>query len=414
MIDCDTAGRRLMARCDALAALSQEGATALTRLYLTPEHAQANAQVGLWMGESGMTHRVDALGNIIGRYEGTDPDAPAVLIGSHLDTVRDAGRYDGMLGVVTGIEAVDALHRAGKRLPFPIEVSGFGDEEGVRFGATLIGSRGQAGTLDPGTLDALDRDGISLFEALNAFGLDASRWTEAARPSGSLLAYLEVHIEQGPLLESLGLPLGVVTAIAGATRRSYRLVGMAGHSGTVPMEARRDALVGAAEAILAVEAVGRDHGVVATVGQVESLPGAVNVIPGAARFTLDLRAADDGARARALADLDKRLESLARRRNLMLCMEPLHENNATPCSPHLMATLAHALEGVGQPVHQLMSGAGHDAMAFTDLVAVAMLFVRCAGGISHNPKERITAGDAGLAAKVLHDTLLLLAEDFSR
>jgi hydantoinase/carbamoylase family amidase len=189
---------------------------------------------------------------------------------------------------------------------------------------------------------------------------------------------------------------------------------MAGHSGTVPMTARRDALVGAAEAILAVESVARDHGVVATVGQIESLPGAVNVIPGAARFTLDLRAADDGTRVRALADLDGRLEAIARHRDLMLSMEALHENNATPCSPQLMAALARALEGVGQPIHRLMSGAGHDAMAFTDVVAVAMLFVRCAGGISHNPKERITAGDAGLAAQVLHDTLLLLAEEFSR
>ncbi|MCF8481833.1 MAG: allantoate amidohydrolase [Rhodospirillum sp.] len=414
MIDPATAGTRLMTRCDALAALSADGASKLTRIYLTPEHAQANALVAEWMTAAGMIHRVDALGNVIGRYDGMDPDAPAVLVGSHLDTVRDAGRYDGMLGVVTGIEAVDALNRAGTRLPFPIEVVGFGDEEGVRFGATLIGSRGQAGTLDPDTLGALDRDGISLSEALNTFGLDPARWREAARKPGSLHAYLEVHIEQGPLLESLGLPLGVVSAIAGATRRAYRLAGLAGHSGTVPMAARRDALAGAAEAILAVESVGRDHGVVATGGQLEALPGAVNVIPGAVRFTLDLRAAKDEDRAKAVADLDDRLDALARRRNLMLSMEPLHENAATPCSPRLMEALSRAITGRGLSVHALMSGAGHDAMAFPGLTEVAMLFVRCAGGISHNPLERITAEDAGLGAVVLHDTLLLLAKDVLR
>lgn len=409
-LEAATAGEALLARCDALAALTEEPGR-LTRTYLTPRHAEANALVAEWMTAAGMAVRVDPLGNLIGRYEGARPGAPAVVIGSHLDTVRDAGRYDGMLGVVTGIAVVEALHRAGRRLPVAVEVTGFGDEEGVRFGATLIGSRALAGTLDAAVLDTPDRDGIPLRDALAAFGCDPARWQQAARRPEELRAYLEVHIEQGPELERLGLPVGVVTAIAGATRRAVTLTGMAGHAGTVPMDGRRDALAGAAEAVLAVESVGRDHGVVATVGRIEALPGAVNVIPGAARFTVDLRAADDAARAAALADLDGRLVAIAARRGLGLAQEPLHENAATPCDPALMAAFAAAVARAGLPVHRLMSGAGHDAMAMAAVTPVAMLFVRCAGGISHNPAESITAADAGTAAAVLLDTLLQLAED---
>jgi hydantoinase/carbamoylase family amidase len=414
MIDPGPSGTRLINRCKALAALSSDAPSALTRAYLTPEHARANALVGDWMAKAGMANWVDPLGNIVGRYEGLDPRAPAVLLGSHLDTVRDAGRYDGMLGVVTAIEAVDALHRAGLRLPFPIEVVGFGDEEGLRFGTTLIGSRGLAGTLEPSFLEARDREGTTLAQALTAFGLDPDKWRAAARAPGSLRAYLEVHIEQGPLLERLKLPLGIVTAIAGATRRAYTFSGMAGHSGTVPMDARQDALVGAAEAILAVESVAKDFGVVGTVGRIEALPGAVNVIPGGARFTVDLRAADDAIRAAALVDLDRRLAGITRRRGLQLAREALHENGATPCSPALMACLKRAMTGRGLVPHALMSGAGHDAMAMAQITQVAMLFVRCAGGISHNPLESASAADAGLGAAVLHDTLLLLAEDALR
>lgn len=409
-LDAAAVGDTLLARCDALAALTED-AGCLTRTYLTLRHAEANALVAEWMTAAGMAVRVDPLGNLIGRYEGARPAAPAVVIGSHLDTVRDAGRYDGMLGVVTGIAVVEALHRAGRRLPVAVEVVGFGDEEGVRFGATLIGSRALAGTLDAAVLDTPDRDGIPLRDALTTFGCDPAGWRQAARRPEDLRAYLEVHIEQGPELERLGLPLGVVTAIAGATRRAVTLTGTAGHAGTVPMDGRRDALAGAAEAVLAVEAVGRDHGVVATVGRIEALPGAVNVIPGAARFTVDLRAADDAARAAALADLDGRLAAIAARRGLGLAQEPLHENAATPCDPALMEALAAAVARAGLPVHRLMSGAGHDAMAMAAVTPVAMLFVRCAGGISHNPAESITAADAGTAAAVLLDTLLQLAED---
>lgn len=401
--------RTILDRCDALAACSED-ADALTRTFLTPQHAAALDLVRGWMEAAGMAVRVDGMGNVVGRYEGATPDAPAVLIGSHLDTVRDAGRYDGMLGVVLGIAAVEDLNAQGRRLPFAVEVIGFGDEEGVRFSKTLLGSRAVAGTLDPAVLDGADADGVTLAEALERFGLSREGWRDAARRPEDVRAYLEVHIEQGPVLERLNLPVGVVTAIAGATRLSYTLGGEAGHAGTVPMEARRDALAGAAEAVLAVEAVAREHGVVATVGRLEARPGAVNVVPGQASFTVDLRAADDALRRAALEDLEHRVTLLAARRGLTVQRALLHENAACPCTPWLMDVLDQAVERAGLPPHRLMSGAGHDAMAMVDLTDVAMLFVRCAGGISHNPAESVTAEDVGVAAAVLSEALSLLAD----
>ncbi len=409
-LDPVTAGARLMARCDALAALTEEPGR-VTRTYLTPRHAEANALVGRWMTEAGMAVSEDALGNVIGRLEGRDPGAASVMIGSHLDTVRDAGRYDGILGVLTGIEAVEAWHRSGQRPPFALEVVGFGDEEGVRFGATLIGSRGVAGTLEPEVLDRRDGQGMALREALAAFGLDPAAWATACRAAAPPRAYLEVHIEQGPVLEDRGLPLGLVTAVAGGTRWQVTLTGQAGHAGTVPMTLRKDALAGAAEAVLAVEAVGLAHPVVATVGRLEARPGAVNVIAGEAGFSVDLRAADDRDRAVALADLRSRLEAIADRRGLSCRVTLLHESPAVPCSPRLMARVEAALRARGLAAERLLSGAGHDAAALAAITDVAMLFVRCAGGISHNPLESITAEDAGLGAAVLLDTLVSLTED---
>lgn len=357
-----------------------------------------------------MTTRMDGMANLIGHYGGATPGAPVVLIGSHLDTVRDAGRYDGMLGVLMGIDAVARLNADGRRLPFAIEVVGFGDEEGVRFGHTLLGSRALAGTLDDAALAATDAEGTSLAQALEAFGVTPGGWRSSALDPATVAAYLEVHIEQGPVLERANLPVGVVTAIAGATRLAVTLRGEAGHAGTVPMEARRDALVGAAEAILAVERVARDHGVVATVGCIEATPGAVNVVPGQVRFTVDLRAAEDAVRERALDDLRRRLQLCAVARGLTLEAETLHEIAACPCSSRLTDILEEAVKAESLPVHRLMSGAGHDAMAMAGLCDVAMLFVRCAGGISHNPAESVAAEDVAVAADVLFRALELLAQ----
>jgi len=271
-------GARILDRIDRLAAISED-APRLTRTYLTDAHWQANELVAAWMREAGMAVRTDAVGNIIGRYEGRTPGLPALMVGSHLDTVRDAGKYDGMLGVIVGIECVAALHAGGERKDFALEVVGFANEEGARFGATLTGSRAIAGTLDTAQLESRDAAGVTMAEAMLAFGLDPAKIGEAARRRDELLAYVEVHIEQGPVLEAHDLPLGVVTAISGATRLMIELRGLAGHAGTVPMTQRQDALAAAAEAILAVERHCQGTaGLVGTVGRIEALPGAINVI----------------------------------------------------------------------------------------------------------------------------------------
>lgn len=401
-------GAALLARADALAAVT--AGPGLTRLYLTDEHRHANALVERWMTDAGMTVRTDAVGNIVGRYEGDRPGAPALLLGSHLDTVRDAGRYDGMLGVLAAIACVEDLHRRGRRLPFAVEVIGFGDEEGTRFQSTLIGSRAVAGTLDPAALAAVDGDGVTLARALAHWGLDPARIGDAARRPDGILAYAELHIEQGPVLESLDQPVGVVTAIAGAVRLSVTVRGTAGHAGTVPMGLRRDALAAAAEMVLAVEEeCGTRPPVVGTVGRIAAGPGAVNVIPGEATFTVDMRAEQDPARDTALDATLARFHAIAARRGVALAVTPTHAAAAVACSPALVRQMADAAAAEGFAAHRLPSGAGHDAMAMAALCPVGMLFVRCHGGISHNPAEAITAADAQAGAR----TLLRFIEGFT-
>ena len=394
-------GPAILERIDALAAISAED-WRLSRLYLTPEHRRANDLVAQWMTAAGMAVREDAVGNIIGRYEGEQPGLPALLIGSHLDTVRDAGRYDGMLGVLTGIAVVADLNARGRRLPFAVEVIGFGDEEGTRFQSTLIGSRAIAGTFDPAVLEMRDAAGTRLADAMMAFGLNPAAWASAAYEPHAVLAYVELHIEQGPVLEALDRPVGVVTAIAGATRLAVRVEGMAGHAGTVPMTLRRDALAAAAEMIVAVEQLcsGQER-LVGTVGRIEASPGATNVIPGKVHFTIDLRADRDPLRLERVGAVRARLEAIADARGVAIGIDTLHESPAVACHPALMAQLAAAASAEGLDAPQLPSGAGHDAMALAALTDIAMLFVRCERGISHNPAERITAADAEAGARVL-------------
>ncbi|MCG5238666.1 allantoate amidohydrolase [Azospirillum doebereinerae] len=401
MPDSPLSGPALLARIDALAAISAEPGR-LSRLYLTPEHRRANDLVAVWMREAGMAVREDGVGNIVGRYEGDRPGLPALLIGSHLDTVRDAGRYDGMLGVLSGIAVVAELHAQGRRLPFAVEVIGFGDEEGTRFQSTLIGSRAIAGAFDPAVLDKRDADGVRLGDALAAFGKDPAAWATAAYDPVTVLAYAELHIEQGPVLESLDRAVGVVSAIAGATRLAVTVDGFAGHAGTVPMTLRRDALAAAAEMILAVETLcsGAER-LVGTVGRIEAAPGATNVIPGRVRFTIDLRADRDALRLERVAAVRAGLAEIAARRNVGIAFETLHESPAVACHPALMAQFAAAATALGLDAPELPSGAGHDAMAVAGLTDIAMLFVRCDRGISHNPAESITAADAEAGARVL-------------
>jgi len=332
------------------------------------------------------------------------------MLGSHYDTVRDAGRWDGPLGLISAICCVADLHRRGRRLPFAVEVTGFADEEGVRFSSTLLGSRAVAGTFDESVLNARDRAGVSMREALKKFGLDAEHIDTAARARRELLAYVELHIEQGPVLEQNNLPVGVVTAIAGATRLAANLSGVAGHAGTVPMALRRDALAGAAECIVAIEEFCKSDqaGLVGTVGYIDAMPGATNVIPGRVSFTIDIRAPTDAHRKLAVADIVRKIEAIAKRRQLVLQLDITHENRTVPCAPWLKAQLADAVAAEGFAVFELPSGAGHDGMAMIDIADVGMIFVRCRGGVSHHPDEHVDVADADAGARVL----LRLIENF--
>ncbi len=402
-------GQEIVRRIDALSAIS-ETPDHLTRIFLTPEHRAAADLLLSWMREAGMVSHLDAIGNVCGRYEGDRPGLPCLMLGSHYDTVRDAGKWDGPLGLITAISCVGAMHKRGQRLPFAIEVIGFADEEGVRFASTLLGSRAVAGTFDESVLGAKDRQGISMREALSQFGLDPGRIGAAARSRSELHGYVELHIEQGPVLECESLPVGVVTAISGATRLAASLTGMAGHAGTVPMLLRRDALAGAAECIVAIEAFCRtdEGGLVGTVGYIHAMPGATNVIPGQVSFTIDIRSASDAHRKLAVADIVRQIENIAKRRKLVLQVDVTHDNRTVPCAPWLRRQVADAIAGEGYRVFELPSGAGHDGMAMIDVADVAMMFVRCRGGISHHPDEHTDMSDADAGARVL----LRLIENF--
>jgi allantoate deiminase len=395
-------GDEIVARINELGAIS-ETPEHLARIFLTPEHRRAADLILGWMREAGMAAHLDAIGNVCGRYEGERPGLPCMMLGSHYDTVRDAGKWDGPLGVVTAIACVGDLNRRGKRLPFAIEVVGFADEEGVRFASTLLGSRAVAGTFVESVLNTRDRNGVSMRDALIEFGLDPHHVGRAARARRELLGYVELHIEQGPVLEQKGLPVGVVTAIAGATRLAASLTGVAGHAGTVPMSLRRDALAGAAECIVAIEEFCRedDAGLVGTVGYIGAMPGATNVIPGKVSFTMDIRAPSDMHRKRAVADLVRRIEAIAKRRELTLQIDITHENRSVPCAPWLKSQIADAVAAEGFGVFELPSGAGHDGMAMIDIADVGMIFVRCRGGVSHNPAEHVELPDADTGARVL-------------
>lgn len=395
-------GPGILARADTLAAITAEP-PGITRTYLTPEHRQAGELIAGWMREAGMTVHWDALGNVVGRYEGRQPDAPVLMTGSHMDSVRNAGRYDGLFGILSPIACVADLNARGVRLPVAIEVVAFGDEEGVRFGVTLIGSKAMAGNFEKAWFERTDAQGITLAQALRAFGGDPDALAGLDRRGGKTIAFVESHIEQGPVLLNAGLPLGVVTAIAGASRIRCKVTGLAGHAGTVPMTGRQDALTAASEMVLAVERHCSTHpGLVGTVGRLSVLPGAVNVIPQDVEFSIDLRSGIDATRQVAVDALRAECEAIARRRRVELLFEPFFELKAAPCDERLQDALAQAIEAQGLPVTHLPSGAGHDAMEFPAVCPIAMLFVRCGnGGISHHPSETMTAQDAELATAVL-------------
>jgi allantoate deiminase len=394
-------GRRAMALLDRLAQHSDEPSR-LTRLYLSQAHRRAAETTLAFMQDAGLDSHIDPLGSVVGRVEGANPDAPALLIGSHIDTVVDAGRYDGTLGVVLGIVAVEALRRQGIVPSCPIEVVAFGDEENARFPTNLSTSYALSGRYDPAWLDGKDRDGVALRDALAGFGGDPSRIETIARDARRYRGYLEVHIEQGPQLEAAGQALGTVSAINGISRARAVVTGEAGHAGTVPMTMRRDALAAAAAMMVAIERTGAIRlDTVATVGAAQVEPGAINVIPARVDFTIDARSPDDVVRHAMLQDITTECEAIAQKRGVEFKLEPFMDSPATLMDPHLMAVFEDSLMSLGIPPMRIASGAGHDAVAMAALCPSAMLFVRCKGGISHNPAESITLEDADIAARVL-------------
>ena len=403
--DASTGAARIVARLDELnGASDDEGA--LTRLTLSPAHARAAAMVRAWMEEAGLSVRLDSVGNVVGRREGASPGAKTLIIGSHIDSVRNAGRFDGPLGVILGVEACARLAARAKAPPFAIEVVAFGDEEGVRFPTSLTGSRALAGTFDPASLESVDARGVSRRDALLAFGCDPSRAAQEARDPARVLGYVELHIEQGPVLESKGLALGLVTAINGGSRGEISIEGSAGHAGTLPMTMRHDALAAAAEIVLAIEAVGKTRpDLVATVGRLEVPNGAVNVVPGRARLSIDVRSPRDEDRLQAVEDIRAQVARIAADRGVKADLAISYDMPAAPCDRTLSTAFARAFERCDHPVFRLPSGAGHDAMAFRGRIPQAMVFVRCRGGVSHRPEEFASQADIAAALAVLEDFL---------
>ena len=405
----EPAGPLILAMADRLARYSEQ-AGALTCTFMSAEHQAVAAQLRDWMLQAGMDAGIDAIGNVVGRLRSAEPGAKTLLTGSHYDTVVDGGRYDGRLGILLPIVVAASLRQSGRALPYELQVIGFGDEEGVRFKSTFLGSSAIAGAFDSELLQRSDRDGITLKQALEAAGHDAALIPSLARRREDLLGYVEVHIEQGPVLLEENLALGVVTAIAGSERYLLTITGLAGHSGTVPMAMRRDAAAAAAEIVLAVERrCSQSPGLVGTVGRLEVPNGAVNVIPGRCELSLDVRAPVDALRDAAVADLMSEIKAITERRRVDITITRVLRAAATPCAARLQAQFEASIRRVtgSAGARHLPSGPGHDAMMLALITDVGMLFVRCGnGGISHHPAETLSADDAELAARVFSDFLL--------
>jgi beta-ureidopropionase / N-carbamoyl-L-amino-acid hydrolase len=376
--------------------------------YYSPAHKAAAAQLRDWMAAAGLEATIDAVGNVIGRYASADPAAKTLIVGSHYDTVADAGQFDGRLGILTGLVVAGHLRQTGRRLPFHLEVIGFSEEEGVRFSAPYLGSGAIAGCFDESALARRDASDVSLATVLRKENVDLATIQGLARPPHSLRGYLEVHIEQGPVLLQNDLPVGIVTSISGSSRFRITIQGVAGHAGTVPMGMRRDAATAAAEIVLEVERrCASVPNLVGTVGQLTVPQGLINVIPGNCEFTLDVRSVDDGTRNTAITDILRAVDSITRRRRVTATVKELSRHRATPCAPRMQSAFAQAIARAGIKPFHLPSGAGHDAEMFAGVTEVGMLFVRCGnGGISHSPLETVTAQDAEIAARILLDVLV--------
>ncbi|HUG10937.1 MAG TPA: allantoate amidohydrolase [Opitutaceae bacterium] len=414
--------RELRRMIDELAQVSEESGR-LTRTFLSPAMERAAALVGGWMREAGMETREDSVGNLIGLLKSQTPDArpgtpelrpKTLIVGSHLDTVRNAGRFDGSVGVLLPIVALRVLASRGVKLPFNVEVVGFSEEEGVRFASGDIGSEAFCGRLTEATLALRDSNGVTMREALETRNGRPFAPPATAHHRGELLGYVETHIEQGPMLEAAGLAVGVVSAIVGQSRFQIVWRGKAGHAGTTPMRLRRDALSGAAEFAIAVERLARKtRGLVATIGVFDVLGGASNVIPGEVRHTLDIRHAADDVRKEAVAKVRAIAAAIAARRSLRCVVKPTQDDRAVSCSPELTAQLAESVRRVQGRSIEVPSGAGHDGVTVSRIAPVAMLFVRSRDGLSHHPDEFTSHHDLGVALRVMIDFLTGLAQRHS-
>jgi allantoate deiminase len=396
-------------RIEVLSQISEEP-DKLTRTFCSLAMGRAGNLVASWMKEAGMTVSEDAIGNLVGRYAASGEHAKTFMLGSHLDTVRGAGKFDGALGILVALACVEHFSSRNERLPFSLEVVGFADGDGVRYETTCLGSRAMAGTFHEEELKKVDSRGVSMAEAIRSFGGKPDNIASARRDPQQLLGYAEVHIEQGPVLEKKFQPVGIVSAIAGQTRARVRFSGLAGHAGTTPMPLRKDALITAAQFILAVEACTRHYpGLVATVSQVEVLPGSANAIPGEVILNLDVRHQLDGARGVACARMQETAAELAQKRGITVEWNVVHDAQSVPCSRELSNVLAKAAKIHIVEATELASGDGHDAAAMGDITPSAMLFVRCAGGITHHRDESVLLGDIEIAIGVMNDFLKLLA-----
>jgi allantoate deiminase len=385
-----TSAELAIARCRQLARVSEDTA-GTRRTFLCPSMREVHREITSWLQALGAKVRIDAAGNLRGSYDAAQSGAPRLLIGSHLDTVPNAGAYDGVLGVLLGVALLAALD--GDKLPFGIEVVGFSEEEGVRFGEPFIGSRALVGRLDEQLLNRQDANAVTVRQAIEDFGLHPEKIPEAQLPANTL-AYIEFHIEQGPVLETLARPLGVVEAIAGQSRLEFTFVGRANHAGTTPMHLRRDSVAAAAEWISAVEHLAQSTpGMVATVGKIEAKPGATNVIAGEALLTLDVRHSSNEVRIRAVDDMIRISEEIAQRRGLSVRRSVLLNQHAVSMDPFLVNQIEAAIRQAGCEPHRMTSGAGHDAMILAEKVPAAMIFLRTPGGISHDPAESVIVED---------------------
>ena len=402
-------GARILDLARALARYS-ELPDGLMCSYFSPAHKAVAAQLRDWMTAAGLETEIDAVGNVVGRYASAGAAAKTLIVGSHYDTVADAGWFDGRLGILTALVVAEHLHRIGARLPFHLDVIGFAEEEGVRFSAPYLGSAAVAGRFDEAALQQCDAAGASLAATLRDEGVDLAAIRALARAPETLCGYLEVHIEQGPVLLQRGLPVGIVTSIAASARFRVAIGGVAGHAGTVPMALRHDAAAAAAEIVLAVEqrcALGAS--LVGTVGQLAVPHGLINVIPGNCELSIDIRAGDDAARDGAIADILAAISRIAARRGVTADVMEIGRHAAVPCAAAIQSAWAKAIARAGIEPFYLASGAGHDAAMFGGLTDIGMLFVRCGnGGISHSPLETVTADDADLAARILLDILVTL------